>query len=523
MNINSDRSVQRFALLAFIALSVTGCATQENIVFTDGELVEIMQEDERLELSYRPESSNNLSLENAMALAVKYNLEHRVKMMEEAVSAQNFELAKKDQLPVFAANAGYLDRSNEDASRSISVLTRKESLEPSTSQEPERTNADLSLRWNLLDFGVSLLQMKQDANNLEVTTKAREKVMTNLLQQVRRSYWKAVAMEQLRPELADILRRVNRALDNLYAVREESLRTPTAVLLEIRALVETKMQISQIEHSMNLAKVELATLINLPVTESFSLASYPELEIPDFPAFDVETLETIALINSVDYASQAYEVRTAQLETRKAMRRLLPSLELSYGDYHHSNDFLWNNQWGELGARLTADITQILYRSQIKEARSASEALEKLKRRTTRMAVIASLHLSWQAYQNSLQVLKTAEVLDEIDRELAGLTNDRKNNSAATNVQAITDEFRAFSSNIGKLLSYADAQGSYGAFLSSLGVNPVPENHMSLSMEELSYQIEEGYKSKLADLKIESTSPSQEEFKQVFSQSPRKE
>ncbi|MEK9823466.1 MAG: TolC family protein, partial [Gammaproteobacteria bacterium] len=204
---------------------VTGCATQENIVFTDGELVEIMQEDERLELSYTPESSNNLSLENAMALAVKYNLEHRVKMMEEAVSAQNFELAKKDQLPVFAANAGYLDRSNEDASRSISVLTRKESLEPSTSQEPERTNADLSLRWNLLDFGVSLLQMKQDANNLEVTTKAREKVMTNLLQQVRRSYWKAVAMEQLRPELADILRRVNRALDNLYAVREESLRT----------------------------------------------------------------------------------------------------------------------------------------------------------------------------------------------------------------------------------------------------------------------------------------------------------
>ncbi len=125
MNINSDRSVQRFALLAFIALSVTGCATQENIVFTDGELVEIMQEDERLELSYRPESSDNLSLENAMALAVKYNLEHRVKMMEEAVSAQNFELAKKDQLPVFAANAGYLDRSNEDASRSISVLTRK--------------------------------------------------------------------------------------------------------------------------------------------------------------------------------------------------------------------------------------------------------------------------------------------------------------------------------------------------------------------------------------------------------------
>ena len=490
----------------------TACTSTDIKPISDEEIVDLIHRDKGAQYDNQAPLEDPLTLAQAMARAVKFNLEHRVKMMEEALSAENFELAKTDLLPVLAANAGYLDRSNEDASRSISVLTRQESLEPSTSQEPERTNADLALSWNLLDFGISSLQIQQDADNLIVTAKAREKVMLNLLQQVRRSYWKAVAMDQASAKLDDISLRANRMLDNLLIIRSENLRTPTAVLLDIRTLVETKNQINQIRHSMSLAKIELATLINVPITTDITLADQTGLSPLPRPSADFEKLEIVALTKSADYLTQTYEARSEQIETRKALRRLLPGLEFSYGGYHHSNSFLWNNQWGELGARLTSDITRLFYRSRIKEARLATEMLAVAKRRTTGMAVVATVHLSWQQYQNALQTLDNAVQLDEIDQEISNLTRTRQQNSSASGVKTIQDEFRAFQSSMGRLLSYAQAQGAYGTFLNSLGVNPIPAEHHTMSVGHLAEDINKRLAGSLSSLGMSSELPSKLDY-----------
>lgn len=63
-----------------------------------------------------------------------------------------------------AAEAGYVTRSNVSASSSRSIQSGQESLEPSTSQDRNRRCADLTMVWNVLDFGVSYVTAKQQSD-----------------------------------------------------------------------------------------------------------------------------------------------------------------------------------------------------------------------------------------------------------------------------------------------------------------------------------------------------------------------
>src|SRR3954451_22271282 len=76
-----------------------------------------------------------LTLEEAFARAMSYNLDERVKLMERQVAQRDFEISKFDLLPKVIANAGASTRNNELASSSVSVRTRQQSLEPSTSTD----------------------------------------------------------------------------------------------------------------------------------------------------------------------------------------------------------------------------------------------------------------------------------------------------------------------------------------------------------------------------------------------------
>jgi hypothetical protein len=52
---------------------------------------------------------------------------------------------------------------------------------------------------------------------------------------------------------------------------------------------------------------------------------------------------------------------------------------------------------------------------------------------------------------------------------------------------------RALRSRVAFLLAYADAQDSYGQFIVSLGLSPVPEEYQTLSVEELAAHVEQSF------------------------------
>src|SRR5690606_29006486 len=111
----------------------------------------------------QPPASAPVTLEEAMARALKYNLDNRLKMMEQALAHHQLDIANFNLLPQLTANAGYVTRDNRYGSSSQDLATGQQSLVPSTSLDKTYRTADLSFSWNILDFGVSYYQAHQQA------------------------------------------------------------------------------------------------------------------------------------------------------------------------------------------------------------------------------------------------------------------------------------------------------------------------------------------------------------------------
>ncbi len=154
-----NRSQKLFGM-SLLALVVSGCAVTSEPIDRS-----VSEQRARTDLQsmYKDQEplSGPLTLHQAMARAVKYNLEGRLKIMEEALAKRQLDLASFDMLPRMALDAGYVGRNNVNASSSQSVETGTQSLEPSTSQDRDREVADLTMVWNVLDFGVSYISAKQ--------------------------------------------------------------------------------------------------------------------------------------------------------------------------------------------------------------------------------------------------------------------------------------------------------------------------------------------------------------------------
>lgn len=466
--------------------------------FSQSELAQIARADRELIFRAQEElpTEEFLSLEKAFAMALKYNLENRVALLEATLANNSFDLSKTEMLPDLAANAGYTNRSNDLASFSNSVLTGDQSLESSSSQEREQVTGDISFSWNLLDFGLSYLTAKQGADNYLIAEKAREKVMLTLLQEVRSAYWYAVAMEAMEDELDELYLEAEEILEDLQVNRREGLQDPISVLTEMRTIIETLQVLDQVRQSINTSKTRLAQLINIENLDSIRLEAsndYDKLyRVSDDPEI-MQEMELYALTNSSDYITEVYNARIEQDETRKTMLQLFPGLEFSYGENYGSNRFLLNNSWGQLSANITGDLMNLVNAETIQKFRDTSEMLTLNRKLATNMAVVAGVNITWQDYQNSLIQFDRAVLLDEIDTQLFELTNLQETNSVGTNIATIQSKLRAFSSSMGERESYASAQTAYGAYLSSLGINPIPENYMQIPVSNLAGTISSNF------------------------------
>jgi len=147
------------------ALLLCGCSITPEALTPD----EVQQEaaaDLNVMFQDQEPVSGPISLYEAIARAVKYNLDHRLKMMEDALARKQLDLVRYDQLPELTASAGYYSRNNYSGGTSIALENNpatgigkgEESLQASTSSEKDVTDASGILVWNVLDFGVSYVR-----------------------------------------------------------------------------------------------------------------------------------------------------------------------------------------------------------------------------------------------------------------------------------------------------------------------------------------------------------------------------
>ncbi|MBF0093672.1 MAG: TolC family protein [Alphaproteobacteria bacterium] len=182
--------------------------------------------------------SGPISMFDAMARAIKYNLDYRTKLMDEAIQLGVSGLSRYDLLPQITASAGYNVRDNNNASTSLNTVTGTESTEPSMSTENTRRTASLGFAWNVLDFGVSYIRAQQNSDRVLVAGERRRKAVQQLIQDVRSVYWRAATGARLAQDIERLSTQVRQAIDNARQLEEQRIQPPAQALEYQKTLLD---------------------------------------------------------------------------------------------------------------------------------------------------------------------------------------------------------------------------------------------------------------------------------------------
>ncbi len=469
--------------MSVLALVVSGCAVTSDPIERS-----VSEQRARTDLQnmYKDQEplSGPLTLHQAMARAVKYNLEGRLKIMEEALAKRQLDLASFDMLPRMALDAGYVGRNNVNASSSQSVETGTQSLEPSTSQDRDREVADLTMVWNVLDFGVSYISAKQAGDQRLIVQERRRKVINTIVQDVRSAYWRAMAAERLLKQIDSLMARVEAARDNSQSMSEQRIGDPVQALGYQRSLIQATRQLEEQRRALSLAKTELATLINLPLGTELTLATQDEYTIPELKV-DLARLEQEALASRPELREQDYQTRITAAETRKAMLRLLPGLEFSAGGHYDSNSFLVEQGWADYGVKVTWNLFNVISAPAAIDVAKAGEEVASARRQAMSIAVLAQLYVANANYREALRQFKTSQQLSDIDGQIVGQLRSRHQAAGIGELDLIQGELNTLQADLRRDLAYADLRNAYGQIFASAGLDPLPNEVQSTEVQSI--------------------------------------
>ncbi|MBF0399488.1 MAG: TolC family protein [Magnetococcales bacterium] len=481
----------RLVLAGGSLLGLLACTIAPNPLTTE-ELTAVLQADQQAVRAAQEPVSQPIDLYEAVARAIKYNLDYRVHLLEKTVALTEVDLSNYDLLPRLAAKAGFDSRSSVEAASGYSLTTETSSAGYSTSQDRDKQYADLGLVWNVLDFGVSYFQAKQAADRVLVAEENRRKLAHSQFQEVQSAYWRAASAQQLQGRIEPVLKEARVALAVAHQVEKERLRPQLEMMRFQRELLEVVQQLETLREELALAKKNLALLINLPPGTDFELNIPPENSLTVTPIrATVAEMEQLALMNRPELRMELYKSRISAAETRKALLRMLPGLEFKTASHYDSNSFAMDSNWQDAGLQVTGNLMKLVAGPTAIRLADNQAILSQLRRVALNMAILSQVHISYRKYQDANRRLESFSNISAVDQRIqenlaldAGSTNQNR-------LEQIRAATRAIMSQLQRNKAYAELQNAIGMIFVSLGVDLLPTASQEAPLPLLSQSIRE--------------------------------
>jgi len=474
----------------FLALLLGGCASLTPEPLTAPQIAAASAADrQRIEKDIEP-LRGPLTLEEAIARAIKYNLERRTRMMEEAVALGQLEVGKFDMLPKLVATAGYRERDKDLITRSKDSVTNTFSISnPYISSSRHATTTDLSFTWSLLDFGQSYYASKQSADRALIAGERRRKALHLLIQDVRTAFWRAASAQKLKAEVRANTAAAEEALADSRQAGLERLRNPLDALRYQRQLLENLRLLEAVDQELSTARVELASLTSLPLAQDIAVAE-PEnplgtkwLEIP------VEQMEEQAIANNADLRESFYSARIASQETRRVLLSMFPGLSFNYGVKSSDDSYLINQHWTESGAQLSFNLLGLLSAPAQMRLADAGVALAEQRRMTTQMAVLTQLHLARLHYHNAFRQFERADAIWQVDSDIAGHVANREQAQTQTKLDRVSNQTGAILSQLRRYQALSYVHAAAGKLQATLGLEPTIAGSQDMPLAQLTQAV----------------------------------
>jgi len=413
-----------------------------------------------------------ISLYEAMARAVKYNLDYKLEVLRMAVADGELDVSEYDLLPQLVASAEYTGRNNVPGGSSRAILTGIQSLQPSQSVDQNRVTADLTLSWDILDFGLSYVRSKQLSNSVLIAEENKRAAINRIIGDVRTAYWRTVSAQRLTDRTLKLEAEVKAALAGAKTLAKRRRISPLPALTYRRELHEIQNTLQEIKIDFAASKAQLAALMNVTPGQDFRVVD--TFNPAGFQKFALNRAEVvdIAMRNRPELRTLTYEQRNNILQADAELLRVFPNLRGFLGLNYDSNSFLLNNNWIGWGARVSWNLLQVLnYPERERLVQMQGEVLD-VRALATTMAVATQVDVALTQYNATADLLSNRVDFNNVQRQI------NKQIRAGTRAGRISEQTRLreeLNTIVNEILldrAYSDFETAFANIYSSTGLDP---------------------------------------------------
>ena len=419
--------------------------------------------------------TRSIDMYDAMARALKYNLDHQVEIRAVALKQRQLNLAHYSMLPELTASTGYADRSNYSGGFSRELTgpdsVGNQSLRSSTSSDKDVRVADIAFTWHVLDFGLSYVRARQSADHVLVAEEQRRKVVNKLIEDVRSAYWRAISAERMLRKLHSLEHRVAFALRNSRRLSDSGQTAPLTALTYQRELVEIKREIQTLEGNLRVAKMQLSALMNLEPGTRYVLRTTDHGRPFRF-SMTARSMIDAALLNRSEMREVAYQARINSREVEAALLEMLPGMQLYAGPKWDSNEFLFNSNWNAWGAKAAWNLLKVFsYPARRREIDAQADLLDARALAVT-MAIMTQVHVSRVRHRHALRQYRTARQYHGIQRRILRQISEASRAGNTSEQTLIREEMNTLVAKVKQDIAYAELQNAYANAFASVGLDP---------------------------------------------------
>ncbi len=412
-----------------------------------------------------------ISLYEAMARGLKYNLDYRVEMMQASLRSSEIVYASAQMLPQLVSKAGYTARDSFHTTSSLDIPTGIEVKQDLASQDKAYNDADVSFSWNVLDFALSYVRANQAADGYLIAQEIKRKIVQQILQDVRSAYWRSIVSDRMLKKLALLERRAKKAAVNARATALQGAESPLTALTYERELVKIRQNAENIQDELSVARSQLAALIGLPPGSKFELINDDITTLNISLNLSADEMVAEAIFNRAEIREIAYQVRINKREATAALLEILPGLKLNGANAFNDNQFLLNNNWLSWGVSAADNLIKVAQLPAKRAAIDAGAEVLDQKALAMTMVIMTQVHVGRIRYHHFVEELETAK--DYLKAQSA-LVKQLKAQAAADLIgeqTTIREEMNELVAEVQRDIAYGNVHNASATLLVSMGLD----------------------------------------------------
>jgi outer membrane protein TolC len=464
----------KVVLLIILIITVTGCSVKPKLI-TKKELNTDIKENLEFITKNSTPITKEISLEEAINRAIKYNLDKKVSVMEKALAQKEAKNMTYELLPKLTASAGYSARNNYAASASTSFTNNQpDPLDAnptySLSSSKSRFTSDMEFSWNILDFGLSYIRAKQQSDKYLISIEREKKVKHNITKDVRKAYYEALSATELIEKIEPIMIETKKAIE--FSQKAKSLRVSSSMeaLTYQRELHDILRSLNSIRKELITSKTILSELMGLKPGTQFKLVKLKKDEylVPSIP-LTINEMEKIAIKNRPEIHESRYKERISEEEITAAKLSILPRFGISTGLHYDNSEYLLNGDWFSYGATVSWNLFDLFGYSNRQDIAKSKFAIAKQQKLAIYMAVLSQVHLSYIKFKELKKDYILSKRYLEISDEIFSIIKSKNELNLNSDLIFIKEKLNHILAILRHSSSYAQMQNSYGELLVSIG------------------------------------------------------